>query len=280
MNQSPAHFHHAATSPWLPGTLAQRMGTTCHAAVFEPHRLVVFEAGTYVDVDAKGREKVKSHSNTRRGKAFDMFAAQQASDAVIVNARELAAAEGVANALRNHDQAAPLLFGEGVLHEQQIAWSRRGRKCSSRPDARLPGRHIVDLKTARTSQPERFMTAARWSHYHAQLAFYQEADAAILGLAEPCADLYIVAVETVAPYVVTVFRLTAKAIDHGRASINGWWERMEVCASAGVWPGYAQAIVPFDTGDTDDDFSFGADIDAGHDVEPARDETINWDDAA
>lgn len=232
---SPAHYRHAATKSWGGGTLAQRMGTAAHAATFEPARLVEFTG------------------KVRRGKEWEAFQADHPHDAVIVNAREYAYARAIAAALREHPIAAPILFGHGVVHEEEILWSHEGRACSSRPDARDPDVLIADLKTCRSAQPERFVREATWARHHAQLRFYDMADAADTGrtVYDPRTrkgdriDLYIVAVETAAPHVCTVFALDDSAIMAADRAIAAWWARLMACEAENAWHGYRQGVEPF-----------------------------------
>ena len=58
---------------------------------------------------------------------------------------------------------------------------------------------------------------------------------------------YIVAVEPVAPYAVTVLRFTARALEQGRATYRAWLERLLVCRGVfDSFPPYAQSIVELD----------------------------------
>ncbi len=232
MALSPAHYAHAALKPWGGGTLAQRMGTAAHAATFEPHRLVEFTG------------------KVRRGKEWDTFKAAQPDDAVIVNAREMAHATSIAAALHAHPIAAPLMFDADVIHEREILWARDGRECSSRPDFRMPGAMIGDLKTCRSAQPERFTRDALWAYYHAQLRFYDFADAYETGRTpwDPRTrkgdriDLYSVAIESAPPHVATVFALDDSAIVSADLAIGTWWARLLACEAENAWHGYRQSI--------------------------------------
>lgn len=235
MALSPAHYAHAATRPWGESTLSQRMGTNAHAATFEPWRLVEFTG------------------KVRRGKEWEVFKAAQPSDAVIVNARELETAEAIAATLRAHDIAGPLLFGDGVVHEREILWSKDGRACSSRPDARRPAAMIGDLKTCRSSEPAKFVRDGTWARYHTQLRFYDHADADATGRTpwDPRTrkgdriPLYSIAIEAKAPHVVTVFELDDTAIVAADRDIALWWERLMACEAENAWHGYRQCIEPF-----------------------------------
>lgn len=273
-------------------TPAMKMGTAGHAATFEPHRIRLFRAGSYVD--AKG--KTRAHTDHRRGKAYDLFVMGQPADSVIVNARELAHVTAIAEALRRADEERvhpdtgeplPLLFGPGVVHERRILWERNGRSCSSTPDARLPGVHVTDLKLARTGDPARYPRDAGRQGYPSQLVMYDEADAyeRTGDYRNGSCELYSVVVEPYPPYVVTTYRLDASAVESGARSIASWWEQLRACEEIDHWPGYVQSVADFTV---DDPLALvdGLEVDSAvsdDDVKQADDsddETINWDDAA
>lgn len=260
MVRSPAHCLHALTAPWGESTLAQRLGTVVHTATFEPHRLALFTG------------------KVRRGKDFDAFKADQLDDAVIVNAKEMAHGMSIANALQRHPDASRILFGGGVIHEREIKWSRNGRACSSRPDARIPGRMIADLKTCRTAHPERFVREAIWNGHHAQVRFYDEADAIEtgrpFGANRSDLDLYVVAVESAAPYVVQVYQLDASAIVAADRAIGLWWDTFSACERENVWPGYSQCVQPLMCDDPEN-FLPGAALDAAEN-DNAADDADDW----
>ena len=270
--QSAAHARHAALRGKDP-TPAMKLGTAVHAAVFEPHRLVLYAGGEKAVIDKKGKTTVKTYTDVKQGGFWEEFKAAQAPDAVIINARELAHAQAVAAALVADPIAAPLLFGDGVIHERKIEWARHGRSCTSTPDARKPGEWIVDLKTCRSALPSQFVRAATWAGYPGQLAFYQEADAFDAALDEPRADLYIVAVEPFPPYAVTTFRLDDFAIDLGRRTIAAYWNAMAACEASDYWPGYAQSAVTFTADDPDQTFG-------PMDIEPDAENDNHGDDGA
>lgn len=253
-----AHARHQALYGKDP-SVAMKFGTAGHAAAFEPHRLVIYRGGDVVD--SKG--KVKTYTDTKQGKCWDDFKARQPADAVIVNARERAKVTAIADALRRADEARvdavtgeplPLLFGPGVIRERRIVWTRNGRLCASIPDARNPGRWIADLKLVRSAKPDRFVRSATWMGYPGQLSFYAQADAADLGLAMPTADRYIVAVEPFAPYVVTTYKLTPRAVEFGDRQVDRCWDLITSAESVDHWPGYVDAVADFDTDEPEDEF--------------------------
>ena len=205
--ESPAHYQHAINSQFV-ASRSMRLGTIAHALVFGTD-LVVWDGD-------------------RRGKAWDAFKADHAGLEIMTRS-EVDEATPIANAVARCTEAAPLLRG---ITERRIDWTYCGRAARSTPDVRGTN-FVTDLKTTRSAKPGKFAKDAIWRGYHAQLAFYQEA----CGLPEtaPC---YIVAVENVAPYCVTVFEIEQAAIDAGRMLCRSWFERLTICEDANHWPGY------------------------------------------
>ena len=226
-SQSAAHYH--AACQWDDDdTLSRRIGRGAHAILFNTP-LVVWH-------------------KRRQGKAWEAFETEHAGREILTESEHLQAL-AIANAIRRHPIAAPLLF-DGTALERSLSWKIDGRSCTGTPDSVGPGR-VVDLKTARTTEPDRFTRQATWMHYHAQLAWYQDG-LELAGKQRP-AECYIVAVESVAPYAVTVLKLTERALDAGRKLNRLWWERLRACESANAWPPYAQSVIDFDVPDDDAD---------------------------
>lgn len=216
MAQSPAHYlasleDRRDTGPML-------FGRACHSAVL---------GGSFAVYDGE-----------RRGKAWESFKAEHDGEDIIT-ATEHDRVRRVADAVAAHPLAARLLTGD---RELPIAWERQGRACSSRLDC-LGASWVADLKTSNTSEPNRFGRMAIRMGYHAQLAWYQDA-ARFIGRAAP--DAFLVAVETSAPYAVTVMQLTSRALEEGRKLCRIWFERLLTCEEVDVWPGYCESAVDLD----------------------------------
>lgn len=222
MSRSAAHCRHAMESGWE-DTLAMRVGSGTHALLFD--QPVAIYPG-----------------KVRNGKAWEAFEEENAGRCIL-NQSEHAKAEAIADAIGCNRQAFDLLFGGDVVHEQTIIWDQLGRACSGTPDVRSD-RYIVDLKTTKCADPQRFTRDATFRSYHAQLAWYLDGVVAS-GLGTP-SEAYIVAVESTPPHCVTVLRLTDNAIDQGRRQCRVWFERFLSCERDDVWPGYVESVVDFD----------------------------------
>jgi hypothetical protein len=234
MAQSPAHYRYRVDTGWSGDSPAMRLG-----------RLV--------DVAVLGGPEVIVYDGTRRGKAWDAFKLDHAGSE-IVTASEAEAAEPIIRSVKNHEHALRLLSDGAV--KQRIFWNYLGRSCSGEPDVAGPGGCLVDLKTTRCAEPGRFTRDAIWRGYHAQLAWYRQG--MILSGLEPPEKLFIVAVETSAPYPVTVLRLTERAIEQGERLYRVWMERLLACEAVNEWPGYVQSAVDLDVPD-DAELTFGDD---------------------
>lgn len=251
MGQSAAHCFQSFQDERDKESLSMRLGSGSHAILFgQP--VALFDAPS-----KKGTGK-----SPRNGAVWEAFKAAHA-DEVILNAKEMRRAQSIANAIKSNEIAARLLFSPGVKFEETILWKQGNRTRRSTPDARGTS-YIVDLKTTRCAEPDRFTRDAIRYGYHAQLADYRCAVEALVGVKPK--ECYIIAVETVPPYAVTTLELTARALDRGEALCRGWMERLLVCEENSHWPAYRECIETFDVPDDDIDLVFG-------DAEPAGDET-------
>lgn len=221
--RSPLHYLDAVQID-RDDTLAMRLGRGAHAMVL-------------------GMPVVKWTGKTRQGNKWEAFRAEhEAAGEEILNASEWAKSEGIANAIRRHPIAAPLLF-EGAVLEETIEWEWLGRKCTSRPDSRRGGTIVTDLKTTQCAEPAKFSRDAMYRGYNAQLAFYGLAAQHLTGRAPD--DLYVVAVESKRPYAITVLRIDDHARLQGEKLCRLWMERLLTCEASNHWPAYTDAIATF-----------------------------------
>jgi exodeoxyribonuclease VIII len=222
MAQSPAHYRASLSASY--DTPAMRMGRLVHALVLGG-RFVVYEG-------------------ERRGKAWAEFRAQNQS-VDIATESEIHSAHLIADAVKADPCAAPYLEG---LHEHRMTWSIAGRACRGTPDI-IGKDFIADLKTTNDASPWRFSRAALRMAYHAQLAWYQRGAAAN---GWHCPTGVLIAVETSAPYAVTVHRLTPRALLEGNKLCVSWFEQLRNCEESGHWPGYSQAVLDLDVAEDDE----------------------------
>lgn len=179
----------------------------------------------------------------RQGKAWEAFEKEHA-DTCILRPEDIDRAEGMVDALRSNEHAAPYL-GAG-LAEGTIEWTdgRSGVACKARPDwltLAPEGLVIVDVKTARTIDDRFFGIAANRYGYHAQLAHYR---AGLIARGVQVARVVILAVESAPPHDVGVFVLDEPALDLGASIVDDMLTRYAVALRTDRWPGRFGAPVP------------------------------------
>jgi hypothetical protein len=230
MAQSAAHFKAHVDQR----TSAMDVGTAAHAIVLGGAPVVGYEDG-----------------KARRGKEWDAFKADYSPETIILTARELTQAIEMAASVTGNRDAMKALDG---VREQTIVWTDLWRgQCRGTPDVLGDG-FLTELKTGETSDPRRFPWKLKQFAYHAQLAWYSIA-AGSLPIA-PIRDYNIVAVESKAPYVVTVFKIGERTIEQGRKLIHAWTETLMQCTRSNVWPGYASSPVDLELPDHDSQLIF------------------------
>jgi hypothetical protein len=226
MAKSPAHYQNAlAEAQDKEQTAAMACGSALHSLVL-------------------GGSPVMYFPTIRRGHAWDAFAAAN-TGAIILNEKDHGRVQGMAAAVRACRPAMMVLEGE---HELEVDWRFLGRDCRSHLD--VLGQHgnfITDLKSTNCAQPDRFGWMAQRYNYLPQLAFYDEAVRSS-GRGDPQAH-YLIAVESSAPYPVTVLRLSARALEQGRRACRLWMERLLGCEAANNWPAYCESVVELDVGE-------------------------------
>ena len=223
-------------------TEAKRLGRAAHAIALGGRRIAIFKGAVFNGKEYKG---------AKQGAWWDHFKKENAGNE-IVTPGEYEKAKAIADALRRNPRAAEMLYEGGTELELEVEWTwLRGRKCLSHFDAYRKGVFVADMKGARDGALERFGRQAIWSAYHAQCAFY------VTGaeeLGHPTPDAFLLVVETGAPHVVTVRRLTPRAVEAGRRQCRAWFELLLGYEASNEWPGYSDAIVDLDVVEVDEPY--------------------------
>jgi len=238
MGRSAAHCYESFQADGE-STLSRRLGSGAHALAF----------GQPVALWDRPAKKGKGKA-PRSGAEYEEFKAEHAG-AVILNRKEYDRAMRIATALGNHPHASSLLFRSTAVHERTILWSQNGRDRRSTPDCWCPDSlYVAELKTTRCAAPDLFRFDVKRMAYHAQLA--DQMDAIEFETGRRPREAYIIAVETVAPFVVQTFRLTDADIDQGARIVRLWFESFRVAEDANAWGGYSDTTIDLDLSDGDD----------------------------
>lgn len=243
---SAAHYY-AACQRDFEETLALRMGAGFHASLFENRPVVCYDGPV------------------RSGKPWERFEkAAKERNAVVLNEREFAINRDMVDAVRKHDRAMDLLF-DGTTTEQKIEWSIGERACRATPDAFRLGRvgsgagsYLVELKSARITEPRWIKREALKRHYHAQLAWYEDAIEAFGGRRPE--QVFIVAVENAQPHNVTILSLPDKTRERGMVACRAWFELLRVAEATGIYGPYVETDIELvDDFEESDDFTLTID---------------------
>lgn len=248
MAKSPAHYRFASQFH-REDTLSTRMGSGTHAMTFGTHPVIPCE----------------HRRGTKARKAFDEKTEAEAPGTMILSPGEFRHAKGMSESIKRHKIADRILFTANTVLEQRIDWEYRGRLCRSTPDARH-FRTVAELKTTRSADPMWFHRDAVKMFYHVQLATYRHAIKHETKVMPH--DAYVLAVENFAPYVVTAFRFTERALEAGWRLWQTWFERLLTCEATGLWPEYSLGIEELDVFDEDAEVALAMRDDDGQRADP------------
>lgn len=235
LRRSPLHYRHRTQTP-REDVDTLRLGRAAHCAVFEP--------------DQFQTRYVTFPGNRRAGKTWDEFQAEHAGRTILTRL-QYHHALSIATAVREHPVAARYL--ERGRAEVPIQWrdESTGLNCKARldwvPIANMGSvgeraGAILDLKTARNIQERPFSAAVASYGYHCQLAFYRAGFDAVVGVdgwtkTGPGWPCVLIAVETLPPHDVAVYRLSEDCLWAGAEEVQELMRRLVECRTSGLWPG-------------------------------------------
>jgi hypothetical protein len=215
LEKSPAHYRHGVGDD----SSGFALGTAAHMAVLEPERFAM----EYV-----------VYPGRRAGKAWEAFEAEHlAQNKQILNQREYDAAIAIRNAVRSHSRATSYLRGGAA--EQTLTWALGEFECKGRAD--YIGDAVVDLKSTKDGSPKAFAAACARYGYFGQAAWYSDGLFLATGKRKP---FVIVAVESSAPHVVTVYRVPDAVLAAGREQYLTLLGRLSYCMKNSFWGGYSE----------------------------------------
>lgn len=217
LEKSPAHYKHGFGDD----SSGFALGTASHTAVLESARF----AAEYV-----------VYPGRRAGKAWDAFEEENVNNGKsILNQKEYDSTVQIRNAVHGHAHA--MKFLTGGASEQTLQWQLGEFKCKGRADYINP-LAITDLKSTKDCSPKAFARACMSYGYFGQAAWYSDGLFLSRGVRLP---YYIVAVESAAPYLVTVYRIPEHVIDYGREQYLTLLGKLDYCQQNNFWGGYTTA---------------------------------------
>lgn len=218
MAKSAKAFRASITTPFE-STAAMRIGTIVHKLLLGGRSLTVYEA-------------------ERRGNAWKEFKAANPGKE-IVTVKEVARAQVIADEVLKDARVTSRLAGKTL--EQSIAGKLCGVDVAGTPDA-YDADTIIDVKTTADASIGGFQWQAKRMAYPIQLVWYADMLRSA-GLADVKTHL-LIAIETKAPFDVTIHELEPITIITARRQYTRWLEQVIECERTGVWPGYAAEVQP------------------------------------
>lgn len=223
--------YHAKTTE--EDTRDYRIGRAFHSMVLGGTKVVCFD----------GRRDPRS-------KEWQAFQTEN-SGAEILIASEYEVALGMAESVLNHPQARAIL-DRCPVRELPITGKLLDLPCEGRIDLCGPG-IVAELKSDAIAQPDRWQKRAQYLGYSAQLDWYRTllvADAPHLPITwapDETDECYSIVCEKTPPYLPVVHHAKPRLLEDGRRSWRLWLEQLKTCIESGVWPGYAESIVEWDS---------------------------------
>lgn len=196
------------------------------------HKVVLGDGPELVVVDA-----ARWDTNTIKAEV----AAIREAGAIPLKRPEYEQVHAMADVLRRHPEAAPLLAPDSGMPEQSIFWVDPGTgiNCRARIDWLRYDGEADDYKSARTAEPEQ-LSKDFWTYGYPQQEDWYRTGLRILGLADDDTPFRWVVQEKDPPYVVTVAQLDPEARRIGRLLNETARHLYARCMETGHWPGYSE----------------------------------------
>lgn len=209
MLTSPRQYLHALDNPVVP-TPAMAFGTAVHSAVLEPDD---FDELHVVVPD----DYVTASGALSTAKAAKEWKAQQADNAILLTAPQLAAIEAIKANIGKHEAATNALQ---ICDQREVGlyWTDKetGIDCKCCPDA-YNGFRVLDVKTWSPRgkfSADAFMREAVARNYLGQLGFYALGIEGATGHKVECMQFLVL--QSVAPYDVMLLELDVDAMAFAR----------------------------------------------------------------
>ena len=223
LRRSAAHYKYFLENP-QEDTAAYKFGRAVHAAILTP---ATFKKEYVVLPDGIDRR-------TKAGKEEYQAFVEASAGKEILTAEDAATIKAVVSAFKKNREAVALL--KGTKRERPIFWTDdNGIRCKCRVDAMRDGL-MIDLKTAADASTETFSREALRYGYDVQAAHYIDGYQHMKSAIMP--EWYFIVIEKAAPYAVNILRADIGFIDHGISLRQQLIEKLMLCQSQGVYPGY------------------------------------------
>lgn len=218
----PALFHFELGQPSVPKPHFE-VGTAAH-------QLVLGDGPELVLVD---------YPDWRTNAAKEEAAAARAIGAIPLKRPDFEKVHAMADALREHPEAADLLAPGSGAAEQSLFWQdqaagiwRRARVDWLRPDK------LIDYKSTAAADLDSIQKSVHTYGYHMQAAWYLDG-ARELGLVPTGSEFVFIFQEKTEPYLVTVVTLDPVALRFGHDRNREAIDIYAYCRATGHWPAYS-----------------------------------------
>jgi exodeoxyribonuclease VIII len=213
-------------------TQAMSFGSLVHTLILEPH-------------EVNNRYVVMPEGMSRRGKEYEALVARSAGKELI-KYDEYAEANGMAETCYQNPLAKRILQECQGENEKEIYWIEDGVACKGKIDRYLTGLNaIIDYKTAADANPRTFGYKVLERGYLLQLAHYMSGIKHISG-SDKYPSAFIIAQEKDAPYVTTVYELSATQLGGAIEQRKELLAKHAECMNSGIWSGYSNEIIVLD----------------------------------
>jgi hypothetical protein len=232
--RSPLHYKHYKDNP-PKDTKATLTGSAFHYLVFEPGN---FSKYMMVINEHERPEPNKDYRNAENKKWKDQIVlSAQTKGLELISSDEFGVAQDMYDAVMSDPRASELLKAKGNKFEKTDFWEWDGLQFKRKADIWNPD-FIADLKSTQTADPRGFARKIFEWDYHRQGGMYSDGDRQIEG-SEFFKDFYLIAVESEAPYGVSVHMLTEEVLQYGCDEYRTLARELNECKIKNEWPGYS-----------------------------------------
>ena len=150
----------------------------------------------------------------------------------------------IAEVIRQHPVAGPLLADEGGISESVLTWTERGQVCKAQIDRHHPDdATMADLKTVGSADLRLLQIQADKLGWDLQMAHYCAGLSSFYGHSF---DAHLVCVEDKPPHGIRVLRATEDLRARAEARRDELLDRLAECERAEEWPDRHEGIVDWD----------------------------------